>query len=194
MDANDAQSVIRRGHQLQSGRAACLATAAVGVHYLLRRARRSRAPGSVAFGTVAVGTTNACKVSAVRRALELYPEVACAAAISAHKVSSGISEQPMSLDETVTGARNRASAAHAAETSPSVPAARILGIGIESGLTRIDDRHYDVCVVACYDGAHHHLGLSCAFEIPLPILKHVLNGLDLSQAGRLPSLRLPSAP
>ena len=83
--------------------AACLATAAAGVYYLLRRARRSRAPGSVAFGTVAVGTTNACKVSAVRRALELYPEVACAAAISAHKVSSGISEQPMGLDETVAG-------------------------------------------------------------------------------------------
>ena len=36
------------------------------------------------------------------------------AKISAHKVPSGVSEQPMSLDETARGAKNRAMAAHAA--------------------------------------------------------------------------------
>jgi non-canonical (house-cleaning) NTP pyrophosphatase len=63
----------------------------------------------------------------------------------------------------------------------------VLALGIESGLFALEydgrRRYYDVCVVSAYDGARHHLGLSCAFEIPQPILRHVLEeGMDLSQA------------
>jgi len=63
----------------------------------------------------------------------------------------------------------------------------VLGLGIESGLFALEydgqTRYYDVCVVSAYDGASHHHGLSCAFEIPPPVLRHVLeNGCDLSQA------------
>ena len=36
--------------------------------------------------------------------------------------------------------------------------------------------------VSAFDGQSHHLGLSCAFQIPPPILRLVLGkGLDLSQ-------------
>jgi non-canonical (house-cleaning) NTP pyrophosphatase len=150
----------------------------------------------------------------VRAALARYPEVAAARGTgtgaetergwSAHKVASGVSEQPMSLEETARGARNRAAAAHAAAvemhaaarvpraggsatTSAAAADGPVLALGIESGLFALEydgrRRYYDVCVVSAYDGARHHLGLSCAFEIPQPILRHVLEeGMDLSQA------------
>ena len=85
----------------------------------------------------------------------------------------------MGMNETSRGARNRAEAAHAAQGGGK----GVLGLGIESGLFVLEGRHFDVCVVSAYDGSEHHLGLSCAFEIPPQILSHVLKGgLDLSQA------------
>ena len=89
--------------------------------------------------------------------------------------------QPMEIEETALGARNRAAAAHAAAGGGRV----VLGLGIESGLFVLGSKHYDVCVVSAFDGWKHRLGLSCAFEIPPAILSHVLErGLDLSQACR----------
>ena len=198
--------------------AACAAAMAalVTVLHSLASAEASSAPATAhaaerpLFSAVAIGTTNPCKLSAVRVALAKYPEVAAARGTgtggeaergwSAHKVASGVSEQPMSLEETARGARNRAAAAHraarglragiGATTSSSEAAAAdgpVLALGIESGLFALEydgrRRYYDVCVVSAYDGARHHLGLSCAFEIPQPILRHVLEeGMDLSQA------------
>ena len=201
--------------------AACAAAMAALVTALhsLASTEASSAPAAERplFGAVAVGTTNPCKLGAVRAALARYPEVAAARGTgtgaetergwSAHKVASGVSEQPMSLEETARGARNRAAAAHAAAvemhagarvpraggsatTSAAAAAAAdgpVLALGIESGLFALEydgrRRYYDVCVVSAYDGARHHLGLSCAFEIPQPILRHVLEeGMDLSQA------------
>jgi len=198
--------------------AACAAAMAALVTALhsLASMEASSAPAAERplFGAVAVGTTNPCKLSAVRAALARYPEVAAARGTgtgaetergwSAHKVASGVSEQPMSLEETARGARNRAAAAHAAAvemhagarvpraggsatTSAAAADGPVLALGIESGLFALEydgrRRYYDVCVVSAYDGARHHLGLSCAFEIPQPILRHVLEeGMDLSQA------------
>ena len=198
--------------------AACAAAMAALVTALhsLASTEASSAPAAERplFGAVAVGTTNPCKLSAVRAALARYPEVAAARGTgkgaetdrgwSAHKVASGVSEQPMSLEETARGARNRAAAAHAAAvemhaaarvpraggsatTSAAAADGPVLALGIESGLFALEydgrRRYYDVCVVSAFDGASHHLGLSCAFEIPQPILRHVLEeGMDLSQA------------
>ena len=44
-------------------------------------------------------------------------------------------------------------------------------------------RHYDGCFVSAYDGTRHHLGLSCAFEVPPRILELILTqGMDMAQA------------
>ena len=93
---------------------------------------------------------------------------------------------------TARGAKNRGLRRAAALPSSRRPrlwprrrrAARILGLGIESGLFQLDGATFDVCVVSAFDGQSHHLGLSCAFEIPKPILRHVLGPerCDLSQA------------
>ena len=42
----------------------------------------------------------------------------------------------------------------------------MLALGIESGIFEVSGRYYDGCFVCAYDGARHHLGLSCAFEVP----------------------------
>lgn len=94
------------------------------------------------FDRLAVGTLNPCKLAAARRALGLYEEVVAGGgeAVSGFAVPSGVSEQPLSLDETARGARNRAAAAHAAAASAAsaeaAPSA-VLGASIESGLLEL---------------------------------------------------------
>ena len=61
------------------------------------------------FRIVAVGTTNQCKLGAVEWALSSHPEIASTSAVRAcGGISSGVSEQPMGLEETTRGAKNRA--------------------------------------------------------------------------------------
>ena len=42
----------------------------------------------------------------------------------------------------------------------------------------------DVCVASAFDGAEHHLGLSCAFEVPPAVARALFSkaGMDLSKA------------
>jgi inosine/xanthosine triphosphatase len=150
----------------------------------LRRASSVCLPAGAQYSRIAVGTVNPCKVGAVKATLGKYPEVAGSEpAVVPCAVSSGISEQPLGLEETARGARNRAAAAHTLGLRLEPPAERLLALGIESGLFALDGNHYDVCVVSAFDGTTHHLGLSCAFAIPPAILHHVLEeGRDLSQA------------
>ena len=75
---------------------------------------------------VAVGSTNPVKVDAVERTLERFRP-----SVSAVAVDSGVPEQPWSIEETVTGAENRARRALAATDAD-------YGIGREGGVTRLD--------------------------------------------------------
>ena len=48
---------------------------------------------------------------------------------------------------------------------------------------QIDNKLFDICVCAIFDGESQHLGFSCAFEIPPRIAKFVVeDGMDLAQA------------
>ncbi|KAJ8605133.1 hypothetical protein CTAYLR_000459 [Chrysophaeum taylorii] len=129
-----------------------------------------------AFGeVVAVGSKNPSKVAAVRTAIRAYG----GASVRAVAAASGVPEQPMGLEVTARGARNRAEGAfYAGPTRPS------LAFGIESGLFGLGGGGlYDVCVVSAFDGRRHALGLSCAFEIPPEVRRAVVeDGLNLSDA------------
>lgn len=144
--------------------------------------------GKPRFALIAVGTKNKCKLAAVAQTLAMCPSVARKSAVAAFAVPSGVSDQPMSLDETTRGARSRAEAAYAQATSsfPEDGAARsMLAIGIESGLFQPsgDSEWFDVCVVSAFNGSTHRLGLSCSFQIPPAIMRYVLeHGMDLSEA------------
>lgn len=74
--------------------------------------------------TVAVGSTNPVKVAAAQSVIRrVYPE----AEVQAVDVASSVSAQPLSDDETITGAVQRANAARLALDAD-------LGIGLEGGV------------------------------------------------------------
>lgn len=128
---------------------------------------------------IALGTTNITKVQAVEEVLAEYPLVAKAKLVSV-SVPSEISEQPLSLEEIITGAKNRAINAFK-EVHGST-----YSFGIESGLFEAkgtETGYLEACICIIYDGTNYHTGLSCGFEVPKQILSHVLNDqLDLTQA------------
>ncbi len=128
---------------------------------------------------IAVGSTNQIKVQAVEEVIAGYPDLAQAQVVSL-AVPSAISDQPLSLEEVVRGAKNRAENAFAACKGCTY------AFGIESGLCEapgIKTGFLEACICCIYDGKHHMLGLSCGFEIPPAILERVLEEkMDLSQA------------
>lgn len=126
---------------------------------------------------VVVGSTNAAKVDAVAEILKEYPHLADAEVISV-KTDSGVADQPMSLEETIRGAMNRARATRGDAE---------YGIGIESGLMEVPNTksgYMDVCACAIFDGEEFHLGLSSAWEFPDPeVMRTIVSGsMNLAQA------------
>ena len=125
-----------------------------------------------------VGSANEIKVGAVR---EIVPEYAffAGAEVCGFDAPSGVSAQPKSLEETITGAMHRA---RGAWDSGAYTAA----FGIESGLMVVPftkTGHMDVCACAIFDGKESHLGLSSAWEAPADAAKLMLeDGLDMNDA------------
>ncbi|MGG1663410.1 DUF84 family protein [Brevibacillus sp. NRS-1366] len=102
-----------------------------------------------------LGTMNDAKRSAVQMATGVDP--LCLS------VPSGISDQPMSEDETITGAINRAKT-----VLEALPEAQI-GLGLEGGL--MYDEHftrqwYLISVCAAWNGQQLFFGKGLSFPIP----------------------------
>lgn len=123
-----------------------------------------------------VASKNPVKVDAVREALQLYPNLKDYEVFGI-ETNSGVSEQPKSLEETVQGAINRAKA---------VFNGCVYSLGIESGLmlvpqTKTGSMEFSACAI--YDGINHHLGLSCAFELPVEVTRMIYEkGVDVNEA------------
>src|SRR3989338_2905144 len=115
---------------------------------------------------IAVGSKNPIKVSAVRETLLLYPQFRNAK-IVARYIPSGVSDQPLTLEEILKGATTRANLA-----SPSAD----YSLGIESGLIKYPgtERYFDITVCALISGADVYYGQSCAFEVPRRVLDLIL--------------------
>ncbi len=124
---------------------------------------------------VTVGSTNPIKIAAVQECIADYP-LFSDALVFGKNVASGISSQPMSLEETIRGAINRAKNAFTETYS----------FGIESGLFSVPytrSGYMDVCCCAIYDGKLISLGLSSAFEVPQIVLDLIMNnGLECNDA------------
>jgi inosine/xanthosine triphosphatase len=129
--------------------------------------------------TLAIGSTNRVKIEALEEVLKEYPDLAGATVISC-VVPSEISEQPLSLEEIIRGAKNRAKNAFTASSGATY------AFGIESGLfpaPGTQSGYLEASICAIYDGSCHYIGLSCGFEVPEQILNLVLQEkMDLSQA------------
>lgn len=117
---------------------------------------------------VVVGSSNPVKVGAVTESFkQYYPE----SEVISLKVSSGIAEQPMSEEETVLGATNRALAA--LEYGD-------FGVGLEGGVTEIGGVLFECawCVVVDKTG-RRGMGGGLYFELPKTVADRILNGGEL---------------
>lgn len=125
---------------------------------------------------IGVGSTNQVKVNAVKEVIPLYDMLKDAEVVPV-ETSSGVSEQPTSMIETIDGAKNRAQAAYVGNN---------LGIGLESGLFEVPHTKtgmMDTCVCAIYDGKEFHIGFSPAFEYPIKVTQSVLKEkIDINEA------------
>lgn len=128
---------------------------------------------------IAVGSTNKAKVAAVKEAVKGYSFLAKHRLFS-FSTASGVSSQPLSLEETIRGSKNRAVKAFAVCESCDY------SFGIESGLMEAPGTQtgfLNICACTVFDGVDSYLGLSCGFEVPPKILQYVLEQkMDLSQA------------
>lgn len=127
---------------------------------------------------ITVGSTNQAKVLAVKEVLLDSPYFSTFNIVEC-QVGSDVSDQPITLEETIRGAKNRAK--NAFEKCDCK-----YSFGIESGLMEAAQTfsgylHVSLCCI--YDGNNYHTGLSTGFEIPPQILDLILDKkMDLSQA------------
>lgn len=128
---------------------------------------------------IAIGSTNKAKVEAVKEAIQNYQNLA-KKRIFSFSTASDVSPQPLSLEETIRGSKNRAIKAFAVCESCAY------SFGIESGLMEAPGTQtgfLNVCACTIFDGVESYLGLSCGFEVPPKILQFVLEQkMDLTQA------------
>lgn len=154
------------------------------------------APAAIeAWRCVRVGTRNVPKLEAVRAAVGAY---ASRVEVRGADVGSGVSEQPVGLEEIARGARNRAVAAFEAGDCDA-------GVGIEDGLALLaglEDRGaLNVGCAVVWDGCRDSLGLSSGFAYPPACVAPALTGrqpigdlFDAFWRSRRPADRAGSAP
>ena len=123
-----------------------------------------------------IGSKNIVKIEALKETIKNYDFLSDAEIIT-KEVNSDVREQPMTIDETVDGAINRAKASYGNCD---------YSIGIESGFMKIKSAktgYIEVTVCAIYNGTNTSLGFSSAFECPPKVMKNILdNNQDLTQA------------
>ncbi|MEM2541577.1 MAG: inosine/xanthosine triphosphatase [Candidatus Methanomethylicia archaeon] len=116
---------------------------------------------------VAIGSVNKSKIKGIRKAyLKFFADVE----FKSLKASSNVPRQPFGLDMIFKGAISRA-----------VNAIRVTnadhGVGVEAGIYSVNDRWFDVQVVAIVDrNGWFTYGLSPSFEIPLFIVEKIVKG------------------
>ncbi len=127
-----------------------------------------------------IGSLNPNKIEGVRETLLKYEQFnKNYLRICALPADSEINNQPKTLEETITGAKNRAKNSFF-ECE--------LSFGIESGIipakgTRTG--YLGVCVCAIYTGKEDefYIGQSCGFEYPTEVIKRVIEkGMEIDDA------------
>ncbi len=121
---------------------------------------------------VAVGSLNPVKIAAVRNAFTaVFPEETWE--ITGIAIDSGVSHQPLSEHETITGARNRAQKA-LNELGAD------FGVGLEGGMQEIDGDWFDCGWIAVIDTRGlQGLSSSVRMEVPQKFITHIQQGTEL---------------
>lgn len=124
---------------------------------------------------IAVGSRNPVKIAATRAGFaSVWPELEWT--VADYDVASGVSAQPMSNGESIRGARTRALRAREAGDAA-------YGVGIESGLERIEGIWFSTGWVVIVDGAGREgIASSILRPVPLPSMELVRQGMELGLA------------
>jgi len=123
-----------------------------------------------------VGSQNKVKIEAVTEVFSEFDQFKNLEVVSLD-VPSSVSVQPCSLEETIAGARNRATAAFKEGCRYS--------IGLEAGIMPLpeNNRYVNITVCVVYTGNDYAIGLSSAFEIPPKMISLIIHEeMDLDQA------------
>jgi inosine/xanthosine triphosphatase len=125
---------------------------------------------------IAVGSLNPVKIQSARGAFELmFPD--CQFSADGFEVSSGVSDQPMSCEETLLGATNRANGIvdYAPESD--------FFVGIEGGIEVINDTLFASAWIVILDSAGRtSSGRSGSFPLPAKVKRLVESGMELGHA------------
>ncbi len=124
---------------------------------------------------IAIGSKNPFKIEATRQAFAaVWPLEELE--MVASSVPSGVSDQPLTTEETIRGAINRAK-------TVKVTLRPDYAAGIEAGLTKVDDKWFVVGWAAVIDSSGHvGLGGSPAIEVAPPVMKLIKSGHGISAA------------
>ena|ERR1039458_1470320 len=131
---------------------------------------------------ILIASIRAPKVNGVQRAFRKLSHIS-----SFHnlvfeplQIESGVQATPLSIDELMTGARQRAETAFASAGSKSSEI--ILSVGVEGGLY-VSQKHAFLQSWACvYDGERFSFGSSGSIEIPQALSDAVIrDGTDLGK-------------
>src|SRR5271165_3793664 len=137
---------------------------------------------------IAVGSTRLPKVNAVREAVSLFAPLLAPGEdfdVNGHEVESGVSHTPVSREELMQGARQRAEALHSLlAVSSDRPD---FCVGLEGGLDVVSENGRRRVFLESWayvtDGTHGHFGCSGSIELPEPLAEEVLIlGTELSVA------------
>lgn len=124
---------------------------------------------------VAVGSKNKAKLLAAKRTFGKFFK---GVKVTGFGVESRVRAQPLSLEETIKGATNRAKAAWKKCRCD-------FSVGIEAGLFPVkgtQSGYMDVAAVAIFDGRKVYLGLSPSFEYPKKVVDKILkHGKEVSE-------------
>ncbi|MBI5045079.1 MAG: inosine/xanthosine triphosphatase [Candidatus Levybacteria bacterium] len=122
---------------------------------------------------VAIGSKNAIKIACVKEAFEkVWPGKKFE--FIGVEVSSGISDQPMSDEESIKGARNRAISAMTKESSE-------WGVGLEDGIQLIGEKYFDCGWVVVRKSIQEGIGSSIKLEVPLKMITLIKKGIELGK-------------
>jgi inosine/xanthosine triphosphatase len=122
-----------------------------------------------------IASTNPVKINAALEGFQiLFPDQACT--VQGVSVPSGVSDQPLSDEETLQGALNRARAAQV-----QVPTADY-AFGIEGGCEERYGLLWTFAWIAVIGGGQTGLGRTGAFALPQAVADLVREGLELGEA------------
>jgi len=122
---------------------------------------------------IVAGTTNPSKIKGIENAYKKL--LGKNVKVVSVRVESGVSAQPLSLEETIRGAINRAKKAIEQIRDADE------GVGVEAGFFNLLDKTFDVQIAAIIDRENNiTYGLSPAFQIPPLFVDKILKeGIEL---------------